>query len=188
MKLTVINILIILLLIASACQRKKENTDHEHAGIQTDTTKKSIPQEEHAQVGNAHVTLKYYAPAVRSRTIWGGLVPYGEVWVTGAHSATAFEIDKNFIIGEKEIPAGKYALFTIPNVDTWTIIINKNWNQHLADDYDEKEDMIRLEVQPEPLQNLQERLKYTIIVESETNATVSICWEKIKVSFPFKIK
>jgi hypothetical protein len=177
-----------------ACAGKKGSGEHEHAmseskpEVQLDTIKKSIPKEEHVQLHGAHAMIKYHAPAVRGRVIWGGLVPMGEVWVTGAHSATSFEIDKSFVVNGTEIAAGKYALFTIPNTDKWTIIINKNWDQHLADDYDQKLDLVRLDVTPEQLQDVQERLKYAIVSLDNSNATIDITWEKVKVSLPFKIK
>ena len=194
MKLNLYHFTFLSVLFISACQGKKETNEHRHDGassesaVPADTIKKSIPKEEHAQIGNAHVMIKYHAPAVRGRTIWGGLVPYGEVWVTGAHSATTFEIDKDFTVAGKDIPAGKYALFTIPGQDKWTVIINRNWDQHLADDYDEKEDVIRLDVSPEQKENIQERLKYTIIPDGDTKGEVSIRWEKIEISMPFQLK
>src|SRR5687768_1961293 len=101
----------------------------------TDTSKKSIPSETKKRIGNTDITIKYHAPAVRGRVIWGGLVPFNDVWVTGAHSATTIEVGKPFQISGKLIPAGKYALFTIPGTEEWVVIINKNWDQHLADDY-----------------------------------------------------
>ncbi len=167
------------------CQDK----NHEHASTATkaDTLKKSIAQEEHAQIGATHITILYSAPAVRGRIIWGGLVAYDQVWVTGAHKATSFEIDKKFKIGKQEIPAGKYAIFTIPGKDKWTVIINKNWNQHLADDYDAKEDVIRWEATPRATSALQERLNYSIVELSDTEASLVISWEKIKVSIPLTL-
>jgi hypothetical protein len=190
---TLFTLLIAVAIFFSSCEPKKTTNEHQHdtnatATTKTDTTKKSIPKEEHAQIGNAHVMIHYHAPGVRGRTIWGGLVPYGEVWVTGAHSATTFEVDKTFSVAGKEIPAGKYAIFTIPGQDKWTIIINKNWEQHLADEYDQKEDVVRLEVTPKQTAENQERLKYSIIPKDETNGSISIHWEKIKVSMPFELK
>ncbi len=132
--------------------------------------------------------IKYHAPAVRGRAIWGGLVPYGEVWVTGAHSATSFEIDKDFIVNGQEIPAGKYALFTIPDKENWTIVINKNWDQHLADEYDQKDDVVRVLVKPEQLGQIQERLKYTVLSNASSEGTIRISWEKVGVSLSFKVK
>jgi hypothetical protein len=193
MKLIVTNLLAIVIFLISACGNKKESPDHNHDSTtapltQTDTIKKSIPKEEHALIGTAHITIKYHAPAVRGRMIWGGLVPMGEVWVTGAHRATSFEINKNFTVADKEMTSGKYALFTIPGQEKWTIILNRNWDQHLTDEYDQKEDEIRLEVTPEQLQSVQERLKYTIVTEDETKGAVVIRWEKLKISMPFRIK
>ncbi|MHC2991549.1 hypothetical protein OB13_08120, partial [Pontibacter sp. HJ8] len=108
-----------------------------------DTMKGSLKAEAHGQVGNAHILINYHSPAVRGRVIWGGLVAYNQVWVTGAHSATTLSTDTDITLGGKQLPAGKYALFTIPGQDEWTIIINRNWEQHLADDYSEDEDVLR---------------------------------------------
>jgi predicted transcriptional regulator YdeE len=186
--------LVTTITVFAACAGKKESNEHTHgasetkAELQQDTIRKSIPKEEHAQVGNAHITIKYHAPAVRGRMIWGGLVPYGDVWVTGAHSATSFEIDKAFVVNNHEIPAGKYALFTIPDKDTWTIIINKNWDQHLTDEYDQKLDVIRIQTRPEPLSKMQERLKYAVVTNGNSAGTVLMTWEKVKISLPFKMK
>lgn len=174
------------------CQGQKDNTTHEHgeepkADAAVDTVKKSIPMEEHAQIDGTHIMIKYHAPAVRGRTIWGGLVPYDEVWVTGAHSATSLEIDKEVTISSTKVVAGKYALFTIPGKEKWTIIINKNWDQHLADEYDSKDDVIRVEVTPEVLSENQERLKYSISSESKSRASISVSWEKLKVTLPVQL-
>jgi hypothetical protein len=119
--------------------------------------------------------------------IWGGLVPYDEVWVTGAHKATSIEIGKKFRVGDKEIPAGKYALFTIPGKETWTVIINKKWDQHLADDYSELEDLVRLSVKPTVTKENSERLQYIINGSGESRAYIIIRWEKLEVSFPIEI-
>lgn len=161
--------------------------DHTKATVVQDTIKKSIPKEVHAQFGEAHMMIHYHAPAVRGRVIWGGLIPYGEVWVTGAHSATNWEFNKDIIVNGKTIAAGKYAIFTIPGKDNWTVIINKNWNQHLADDYDAKEDVIRVTVKPE-LQNHQERLSYALTSPDNKKGQLTIAWEKIRITMPFQVK
>ncbi len=149
-----------------------------------DTLKGSLKAEAHGMVENAHLTINYHSPAVRGRNIWGGLVAYDQVWVTGAHSATSLITDKDITIGGKQLPAGKYALFTIPGKDEWTIIINKNWEQHLADDYSEKEDVLRFTVKPEAAAQPQERLRYQIVSEADGNGAVVISWEKLKVTLP----
>ena len=194
MKFKLLQIVMLGGVLTTACQSQKDKADHDHVStsssqneVAQDTVKKSIRKEEHAQVGSAHLMIKYQAPAVRGRTIWGGLVPYGEVWVTGAHSATSIEFDKTVAIGDREIAPGKYAVFTIPGKDKWTIIINSNWDQHLADKYDQKEDLVRVEVIPETLEKVQERLKYTVVSNNENNGAIEISWEKIKVKLPLKI-
>jgi len=152
-----------------------------------DTSKKSIPSETKKWVGNTDIKINYHSPAVRGRNIWGGLVAYDVVWVTGAHKATTIEVGKDFLIGGKRIPAGKYAIFSIPGKEEWTIIINKNWNQHLVDEYSESEDIVRVKVKPEPLIKNAERLKYEIDQTGERIADIIISWEKIQISFDIEI-
>lgn len=133
------------------------------------------------------VKINYHSPGVRKRIIWGGLVPYDEVWVTGAHDATTLEVPKAFIINGKEIAAGKYALFTIPGKNEWTIIINKHWQQHLATEYDEKDDIVRLKVKTKKNAHT-ERLQYFIETTKENNGKIAVAWEKLRIEFPFTIK
>jgi len=151
-----------------------------------DTTRGSIPSVADLAIGKVRFRIGYYSPSVRGRVIWGGLVPYDQVWVTGAHSATAIELSVPVEVNGKEIKAGKYALFTIPSKDRWTIILNKNFEQHLTDDYSEKEDVVRLTV-PVTESPHHERLRYYWRQIDETNVEIIIVWEKIKVSFPLKL-
>jgi len=162
--------------------------EHQKAAATADTTKKSIPKEVHSEIGEAHIMIFYSAPVVRGRVIWGGLVPYGEVWVTGAHKATTWEFTSNIEINKTVIPAGKYAIFTIPGKEQWTFIVNKKWDQHLADDYNAKEDVLRLDVVPQVSTSNQERLLYSIIEEANNNGVLTISWEKLKISIPFLVK
>src|SRR5688572_20929448 len=80
-------------------------------------------------VGEANIIVNYGSPSVKGRTIWGKLVPYDRVWRTGANEATTFTTDKALTVEGKELPAGKYSLFTIPGEKEWTIIFNKNAKQ-----------------------------------------------------------
>lgn len=152
-----------------------------------DTSKKSITTQVSKQVGSTDININYHAPAVRGRVIWGGLVPYDEVWVTGAHKATSLEVGKDFTIGETQIPGGKYAIFTIPGKDEWTVIINKNWNQHLTDSYSEKDDVARLKVKPQTMDGNAERLKYDVEQTGEKTAEIIVSWERIRVPFRIEI-
>jgi DUF2911 family protein len=75
--------------------------------------------------GGKTLTVKYSSPRVKGRTIFGGLVPYGEVWRAGANEATTFVTDADLSVGGKTVPAGNYTIFTVPNKDKWTLIISK---------------------------------------------------------------
>jgi len=151
-----------------------------------DSSKKSLKSAAFGKIGQAKVTIAYHSPAVRKRVIWGGLVPYDDVWVTGAHSATSITINKPFIIDDKKIAAGKYALFTIPGENEWTVIINKNWQQHLADDYNTKDDVVRIKVKPIMQDNVTERLQYYIKDAGKNKGTIAVAWEKVRVEFGVK--
>lgn len=182
-------------LIVLACNANKDTGTNNVKPVQVtdtsivqDTIKKSIPAEVKATVDGADIKIKYHSPGVKGRIIWGGLVPYNEVWVTGAHMATSIDISRGFEISGKKIAAGKYAFFTIPGKEEWIVIINKNWNQHLSDEYDEKEDVIRLKMKPQVNEQHVERLKYSIDESRNSEATISMNWEKLKISFPLTIK
>lgn len=152
-----------------------------------DTLKGSLKARAIAEVGNVNVTINYYSPAVRGRVIWGGLVPFDNVWVTGAHRATSIEFNHDLVIGGVTVLAGKYALFTIPGKAEWTIIINRNWQQHLADNYNQLEDLVRVKVKPETEQAHQERLRYVIESENSNDGEIVIYWEKLEVSLSFSV-
>lgn len=153
-----------------------------------DTLKGSLQAEATGQIGTANVQLNYYSPAVRGRVVWGGLVPYDQVWVTGAHMATNLQFDQALTIGGQAIPAGKYAFFTIPGKDEWTVILNKNWEQHLADKYDQKEDLVRVKVKPETVEQHQERLRYEINSLSENQGEIVVSWEKQRITLPVAVR
>src|SRR5687768_6181127 len=100
-------IIVIVTCILTACDNgQPENPETKKPPAQSsDTAKKSIASVTKKWIGNTDVIIHYNAPAVRGRKIWGGLVPYDKIWVTGAHNATTLEIGKPFIIGNKTIPA-----------------------------------------------------------------------------------
>jgi hypothetical protein len=153
----------------------------------TDTLKKSIKAYIQNKIGAAQFRIHYHSPAVRDRIIWGGLVPYELVWVTGAHEATSIESNRDFIIGGKKIPAGKYAFFTIPGKEEWTVIINKNWKQHLADEYKQEEDLLRMKIKADTLDYKQERLMYDIDQWSQKEGNILMMWDTLKLVIPVRI-
>ena len=153
----------------------------------TDTVKKSTKAYIQNKIGPARFTIHYHSPAVRDRIIWGGLVPYDRIWVTGAHNATSIECNRDFVIGGKNIPAGKYAFFTIPGKEEWTIILNKNWDQHQADEYKQEQDLLRMQVKPDTLAYKQERLMYDIDQSAQKEGNLLMMWEKLKLVIPVRI-
>ena len=157
------------------------------AQSEPDTLKGSLAAFATEKVGDTEIRISYHSPAVRGRIVWGGLVPFDKVWVTGAHMATSVEFSSDVMIENKTVPAGKYALFTIPGKVEWFVIINKNWQQHLVDEYDPNEDIVRVKVKPEIEQVNQERLRYVIEGDTEKEGEIVLYWERLEVSIPFKI-
>ena len=134
-------------------------------------------------VGLTDVTIEYSSPAMRGRTVFGELVPYGEVWRTGANKATAITFSDAVTIEGTKVEAGTYSLFTIPNEDKWTVIINKNAEQWGAGKYDEAEDVVRVEVKPTKLFAPSERMLFMIEAVEDDAAKISLLWSDTKISF-----
>ena len=176
---------VILFFAITATAQKNEEVCY-NPNLIKDTTKKSIKSMAVAVTNGDSIKINYHSPGVRKRVIWGGLVPYDEVWVTGAHDATTLEIGKPFVVEGKEIAAGKYAFFTIPGKKEWVVIINKNWEQHLASEYDEKDDVVRVKVKPKK-NNHTERLQYFVETAKGNDGKISMAWGRIKIEFEIKL-
>ncbi len=131
------------------------------------------------KVGGATVTVNYSSPSVKGRTIWGELVPYGEVWRSGANEATTVTFDKNVMVEGKPLAAGTYSFYTIPTEDKWTVIFNKTAKQW-GTQYDQKQDALRVSVTPKTAPTMSERLKYDV-----TKDGLLLSWENLVV--PVKI-
>lgn len=160
--------------------------DSVNAGlISKDTMKSSPARTAMATIGKTHIHISYHSPGVKGRIIWGGLVPYNTVWVTGAHSATSLQINNPIEINNKKVEAGTYAIFTIPGENEWIFILNKNHTQHLTDNYSELDDILRLPVKPAE-NELTQRLTYTVTKTGGESGNISMQWEKVKIDIPFK--
>ena len=140
-------------------------------------------------VGFTKVTIEYSRPGVKGREIWGGLVPYNVVWRAGANEATKITFSDEVIINGKSLKAGSYSFFTIPTKDKWTIIFNRVADQWGAFEYNEEEDILRLQVKPETNSDCwQEWLAYTITKTSDKSAIVRLEWEKLKIPFTVEVE
>jgi hypothetical protein len=141
-------------------------------------TRPSPPVYVEVTINGKTVSIHFSSPAVKGRTIWGGLVPYGKVWRTGANEATVFETSGDLTIQGKTLPAGKYGFFTIPGENEWTIIFNSEWDQWGAYKYDESKDVLRITAKPEKSAAFNERLKVDI-----SDHIVTLLWENLQVGF-----
>lgn len=132
------------------------------------------------KINGATITINYSSPFVKGRTIWGDLVPYGKVWRAGANGPTTFETNKAISIEGKQLPAGKYALYVIPEKDNATIIFGKDPSIGF-NKYDMANDQLRVNVKTKKSATLTESLVYKI---NKDNVTLS--WEHLDI--PMKVK
>lgn len=133
-------------------------------------------------VGYTEVSLVYSRPGVKDREIWGGLVPYNEVWRTGANEATIIEFADDVTVEGNNVPKGKYGLFTIPGEKEWTIILNKTWDQWGAFNYDEGQDFLRFKVKPQK-SDFTERLLFIFDYVSPYSANIILEWNELAIPF-----
>lgn len=158
--------------------------------IQQDNLKGSPRRTVCQSFGDDYMKVDYGAPGVKDRVIWGGLVAYDKVWSGGAHNATKLTLMGNAVFGTKqELLGGEYALFFIPGKDSWTVIVNENFNQHLADDYEQQKDVLRINVKPKKMKQAVQRLTYDISLNPKNSreGILSLRWEKLSIELPFKM-
>ncbi|MGH1386597.1 DUF2911 domain-containing protein [Kordia sp.] len=129
------------------------------------------------------VKVVYGRPQKKGRSIFGSLVPYGKVWRTGANEATEVTFFKDVKLGDQEIKAGTYTLFTIPNKSSWTIIINSDTDVWGSYYYDQEKDIARLDV---PVKKVDAIEYFSIAFTKETDGTrMILAWDNISVAIPF---
>jgi len=130
-------------------------------------------------IGTTEVRITYGRPQVNGRTIFGDLVPYGDVWRTGANEATTISFSSDVTVEGEPLSAGTYSLYTIPGKDTWTIIFNNVANQW-GTDYDKSKDALRVQVSPE---SAPEREMMTFFFENvtDTSGTCVLHWADVRV-------
>jgi hypothetical protein len=125
----------------------------------------------------------YSRPQKAGRTIFGGLVKYGEVWRFGANEATEIEFYKNVKIGGKKVKSGRYTLYAIINEDTWTIIVNKETDTWGSFKYDAKKDVVRTEVTVQKTDSPVESLTMAF-EKTTTGSNLIVAWDAVKVALP----
>ena len=134
-------------------------------------------------VGLTDVTITYSRPGVKGRKIFGGLVPYGQVWRTGANEATTIAFTDDVAINGQPLPKGTYSLHTIPGESEWTVIFNKKADQWGSYNYDAKEDALRVNVKPRNAIEKHEWMTFDVPELSTDAATFVIDWDNVEVPF-----
>jgi hypothetical protein len=139
------------------------------------------------QVGLTEIGVDYDCPAVKGRKIWGGVVPFGQVWVAGANIGTRIKFSKDVSIGDRVVPAGSYWLLATPAKDAWTIAINKSPDPVAsARDYKPELDVARVKVAPKATTR-RERLTYTFSELTDDRASLDLEWDALRVSLPIQV-
>jgi Protein of unknown function (DUF2911) len=162
---------ITLLATAANAQRSRYNSPQADAAV---------------TIAGKKITVDYYAPSAHGRKVMGALVPYGQVWCTGANWATKITTESDLQVGGLKLPAGSYSIWTVPNDKEWTLIINRETGQfHL--NYDQSQDFGRTKMElkalPAPVETFQVQLKS----EGGNKGRLALVWENTEASIPITV-
>ena len=138
-------------------------------------------------IGYTTISFEYNSVGIKGREVWGELVPYGEVWRTGANKNTLFTVTDDVLINEQELKAGSYGMHTIPGEEEWVIIFSnfsEAWGSYF---YDESEDALRVTVTPEEMDSKYEWMKFSFSDYTATSVDISLKWAHLKVTFKVEI-
>jgi len=139
-----------------------------------------------AHYKDTYLKITYSQPHKRERIIFGALVPYGQVWRTGANEATEITVTKDILINHQPLKAGSYSLFTIPDKDSWTIILNSELGLWGSYNYNSKLDVLRFDA---PVQLMQGAVyePFTIMVDQKNDkAEIVLAWDTVQVRIPIQ--
>ncbi|MBT8266021.1 MAG: DUF2911 domain-containing protein [Bacteroidia bacterium] len=140
------------------------------------------------KVGLTDVSIEYSRPNMRGRTIFGGLVPYGKIWRTGANARTKITFSDDVVVGETTLKAGSYAIFTIPQADTWEVIF---YTDHAGGgapaELDETKVAARVTAQVDPVEMNIETFTISFDDLTSSSAVIGFLWEKSYVGVTFKV-
>src|SRR3954469_11083001 len=137
-------------------------------------------------IAGKKIDIMYYAPQMRGRKIMGGLVPYGEVWCTGANWATTITSDAALDIGTLKVPKGSHTIWTLPNEKEWLLIINNQTGQFHTN-YDESRDLGRTKMNLKTLPAPVEVFKIDLRADGGNKGTLALIWERTEASIPFTV-
>lgn len=139
------------------------------------------------QIGYTDISIHYHSPGAKGRQIWGGIVPYGQVWRAGANENTVFSITHDAEIEGQLLPAGIYGLHLLPEKEQWTFIFSKNHTSWGSYFYDEKEDVLRVSVPVESAPEFREWMSYEFRDRDRGAASVKLSWGDKRAGFSIKL-
>ena len=143
----------------------------------------SPPAKAAIQLNGKQVNIIYHSPSMRGRKIVGGLVPYDQVWRTGANEATTLKTETNLQIGTATVPAGTYTLYTLPSQGTWKLIINKQTGQW-GTKYDQSKDLARVDMSKSALPSPQEQMSISFENTHGGSTQLHVRWDTTDVWVP----
>lgn len=146
----------------------------------------SPPDSSQVEIAGRQLKVVYGSPSVRGRLIFGGLIPWNEVWRTGANEATSFSSEANLRIGDAEVPAGSYTLYTIPTPDEWTLIINRQTGQW-GTEYHSDMDLARVTMSVDELPETVERFRIAIEALETTDGELVMEWATTRATVPIEV-
>ncbi|HXB69028.1 MAG TPA: DUF2911 domain-containing protein [Candidatus Acidoferrales bacterium] len=137
-------------------------------------------------IAGKKIAVEYYAPSAHGRKVMGGLVPYGQVWCTGANWATKITTEADLEMGGLKVPKGSYSIWTVPDAREWTLIINSETGQfHL--NYDQSRDFGRTKMALKTLPSLVETFKVQLSAAGGDKGTLALIWENTEASVPITV-
>src|SRR5271169_3084730 len=153
------------------------------AACQQDKSKRPSPsaQAQCKVADGKTITVDYSSPRAKGRKIFGDLVPYGQVWRTGANEATTFVTDANLTVGGKNVPAGSYTIFTVPTAGKWTLIVNKKTGEWGIPYKYEADELARVDMKVSPTPSQVENFAIAF-ASSGGSCTLSMSWENTQAS------
>lgn len=162
-------------------------------GTLANTTAQEMPAPSPAattiqRVGLTDVEITYSRPSVKGRDIFGALVPYGEVWRLGANASTKVKFSTDVNVNGKDIKAGTYSFYAIPNKDSWTLMLNNDLTLWGSDGYDAGKDAVRMEATPKTSNEKTESMRISVENVTAKGADIVIAWDNIMVALPIAVE
>lgn len=152
----------------------------------------SLPQaspnvEVKQRVGITDFTVKYASPGVKGRAVFGGLVPYGQLWRAGANESTILNASHDFRFGDVAVPAGSYTVFAVPGESEWTVVLNTNTSLWGTNGYEQAKDAARITVKPAALAESRERMTFLFSNTTESTTDLDLEWADVRVRVPLAV-